>query len=65
MMTAPMIKVEYVVEPDEDEGERKEQLPEVLRKYFEELRRAHITQIRALDKVLGLEPTIPERQRPH
>jgi len=66
MMTAPKIEVEYRVVADAaDEPVVPATLPPALRRYFEQRRRALITELRQLEKVLGVEQSVPERQRPH
>jgi hypothetical protein len=39
-------------------------LPDALRLYLEQRRRALITELREIDLLLGESPTIPKRERP-
>lgn len=65
-MTAPKIEVEYhITTGNGDEPVVPTTLPPALLRYFEQRRRALITELRQLEKVLGVEQSVPERQRPH
>lgn len=66
MMIAPRIDtVEYHVDEPDDDAEERDDMPLLLRRFFEARRRALITELRQIETALGRPQSIPERQRPH
>ncbi len=55
----------YTVEPVEGEMDAPQVEDTAMRAVLLEIRRALITQLRAVERALGISPSIPPRKRPH